>query len=216
MASPLISVITPSIRPDGIVSVKACLEEQTFKDFEHIIKLSEPKEKCDLCKKLNEALREAKGKYIVIWEDYISAPPDTLEKLLEVADPKRFITVAGGTTMDWKTIKWDWRFYKQGFQEIEYHLWEMDLAIAPKQAFFEVGGFDEEYDEYWSNENVNLAFRASKLGYTFWLLPDVKAIQYDHDKFEEHPFRKKWNPIHHNYKILKIDMGESPIKLNYL
>jgi len=42
MASPLISVITPSIRPDGIISVKACLEEQTFKDFEHIIKLSEP------------------------------------------------------------------------------------------------------------------------------------------------------------------------------
>lgn len=213
---PEITVITPSIRPWGVKTVKSCLEEQTFQDFEHIVKLSEPKDKCDLCKKLNEALKEAKGKYIVVWEDYISAPPDTLEKFMKVADPKRFITSAGGTTTDWKTIKWDWRHHRQGFQEIEYQHWEMDLAIAPKQAFVELGGFDEEYDEHWSNENVNLAFRASKLGYTFWLQPEIKSIQWAHDKFIKHPFRERFDPDWHAYRIRKIDMGEFPIKLNYL
>ena len=178
--------------------------------------MSEPKEKCDLCRKLNRALKKAKGKWIVMWQDYISAQPDALEKFLKVADEKKFITGSMGMTLDWKTIKWDWRAYRQGFQEIQYYEWEADWAIVPKEAFFKLGGYDEEYDNYWSMENVNLAFRASKIGYTFWVLPDNKAIQFAHDKVEKHPFRHKWNPDFHNYKIRKIEMNESPIKLNYL
>jgi len=213
---PKITVITPSIRPWGVKTVKACLEEQTFKDFEHIIKLSDPSKGCDLCKSLNQALREAKGEYIVVWQDYISAPENTLEELLKSAEGGLFVTAAMGTTLDWKIIKWDWRHYRQGFQEIEYQHWEMDLAIAPKKAFFEVGGFDEEYDEHWSNENVNLAFRVMKLGYRFFVQPSVKGIQYAHDKVEKHPFREKYNPDFHAYRIRKIDMSEYPLKLNYL
>lgn len=206
----------PKYPSNGIVSVKACLEEQTFKDFEHIIKLSEPKEKCDLCKKLNEGLKEARGKYIVMLQDWIAIEPDGLEKFLKVADDNKFITGSMGVTLDWKNIGWDWRSYRQGFQEIQYYEWEADWAIAPRKAFFDVGGYDEEYDEYWSLENVNLAYRVSKMGYTFWVLPNNKGIQYAHDKFEKHPFRLKWNPMIHNYKLREIDMGQSPIKLNYL
>ena len=214
--NPEITVITPSIRPEGIIPVKACLEEQTFKDFEHIIKLSEPKEKCDLCKKLNEALKEARGKWIVMLQDWITILPDGLERFLKVADENKFITGSMGITSDWKIIKWDWRAYRQGFQEIEYQEWEEDWAIAPKKAFYELGGYDEEYDNYWANENVNLAFRAKKLGYSFWVLPSNKAVQFAHDKFSSHPFRSRWNPDFHNYKIKKIKIGEEPIKLNYL
>lgn len=211
-----ISCITPSIRPEGIKTTINTLKEQTFKNFEHIIELSEPKESCDLCQKLNRALKKAKGKYIVMLQDWISIEPDGLEKFLKFADDKKFITGSMGVTSDWKNIKWDWRTYRQGFQEIQFYEWEADWAIAPKKAFFELGGYDEQYDQWWSLENVNLAYRASKLGYTFWVLPDNKGIQYAHDKFEEHPFRKKFNPMMHNYIIREIDMGESPIQLNYL
>lgn len=198
------------------MAVKACLEEQTFKDFEFILELSEPGEQCDLCQKLNRAIKKARGKWIVMYQDYISIEPDGLEKFLRVAHENRFITGSMGVTADWKTIKWDWRSYRQGFQQIQYYEWEADWAIVPRQAFFELGGYDEEYDNYWSMENVNLAFRAERLGYTFWVLPENKAIQFAHDKFIKHPFRSKWNPSFHNYRIRQIDMGEIPTKLNYL
>lgn len=212
---PLISVITPSIRPEGVAFVEASLKEQTFKDFEWILELSKEKEKCDLCHKLNEGLKKSKGKWIVMWQDYIKAPPDGLEKFLKVADEKKFITGALGHTTDWENIKWDWRAFRK-WQPIQYYEWEADWAIAPRKAFFELGGYDEEYDNYWSIENVNLAFRAEKLGYTFWVLPDNKAVHFEHDTIQKHPFRHKIDADWHSYKIRKIDMGEEPIRLKYL
>lgn len=214
--SPIISVITPSIRSKGVKVVEESLKEQTFRDFEWVLELSEPKDKCDLCQKLNRALKRSKGKWIVMWQDYIKAPPDGLAKFLEVADEKKFISGAMGVTLDWKDIKWDWRVHRERMSELPYYEWEADWAIAPRTAFYELGGYDEEYDEYWSMENVNLAFRAQKLGYKFFVLPDNKAIQFAHDKKEKHPFRHKWNPKFHQYKIRRIDMGTLPIKLKYL
>ena len=210
---PIISVITPSIRKEGLKIVEDSLKQQTFRDFEWIVRYSEPKEKCDLCHQLNQALKLAKGKWVVMWQDWITAPEDGLEKFLKVADEKKFITGSMGITKDWKTIKWDWRAYRSGFQEIQFYEWEADWAIAPLKAFYELGGYDEEYDNYWGMENVNLAFRAKKLGYTFWVLPDNKAIHFSHPVA---PSKKNRDTDFHNYKLRKIEMGEEPIKLNYL
>jgi len=213
---PGISILTPTIRPQGLEIVQKCLAEQTFQDFEWLVEVGIPERGHDLCKALNRMLKRAKYDFIVMLQDYISILPDGLERFLKVADEKKFITGAMGITPNWKTIKWDWRAYKQGFQEIQYYEWEEDWAIAPKKAFFEVGGYDEEYDNYWAMGNVNIAFRAMKLGYTFWVLPDNKAIQWQHDKFQKHPFRDRYFPIFHQDKIRKIEMGESPLILNYL
>jgi len=212
---PLISILTPTIRPKGLEIVQKCLAEQTYQGFEWLVEVGIPEKGNDLCKAINRMLKRAKGKWIVMLQDYIKILPDGLERFLKVADEKKFITGSMGITEDWKDIKWDWRAFRK-FEPIQYHECEADWMIAPKKAFFELGGYDEEYDNYWGMENVNIAFRAEKLGYTFWVLSDNKAIQWAHDKFIKHPFRARWNPLFHQDKIRQIDMGESPIKLNYL
>ncbi len=40
---PMISVLTPSLRPEGLLMVQDCLEKQSYQDFEWLISM--PKEK---------------------------------------------------------------------------------------------------------------------------------------------------------------------------
>jgi len=211
---PLISIITPSIRPKGLEITQKCLSEQTFQDFEWLVEMGIPP-KYDLSAALNRMLKRAKGKWIVMLQDYIKIKPDGIEKFLDVADEKKLISGAGGKTTDWENIKWDWREVGD-FRQVDYQMWEGDWAIAPLQAFKDIGGYDEEYDKYWSFDNVEIAYRLDKIGYTFWILPTNKSIHFDHDKFTKHPFRDRWNPDFHNQNIRKLDMGEKEIKLNYL
>ena len=211
---PLISIITPSIRPEGLKVVQECLSKQTIQDFEWLTEIGIPP-KNDLSAALNRMLKRAKGKWVVMLQDYIKISDDGLEQFLKVADEKKLICGSGGKTTDWENVKWDWRA-TQGFREVDYLQWEGDWAIAPLQAFKDVGGYDEEYDKYWSFDNVELAFRLSKMGYTFWILPTNKSIHFDHDKFTKHPFRERWNPDFHNNNIRNIEMGNKKIKLSYL
>jgi len=211
-----ISIITPTIRPKGLAIIQKSLAQQTVQDFEWLIDIGIPSRGYDLNKALNRLLKRARGEWIVMWQDYIKAPPDALKKFLEVADPKKFITGACGKTLNWKDIKWDWRANRKSFEEIEYYEWEADFAIVPLKAFYDIGGYDEEYDQYWSNENVNTACRAKMLGYTFWVLPNNQAIHFDHDKVFKHPFRHTFNPDFHNKKLDDIKIGIAPIKLPYL
>lgn len=101
----MISVITPSVRPDGLEIVKKCLKRQTIQDFEWIIASPQkyfisidrlighdynfefvadpPKEEGDfwtLCKAWNNAYAHAKGELIVNIQDWIWFPPDLLER----------------------------------------------------------------------------------------------------------------------------------------
>lgn len=211
----MISILTPSIRPKGLAIVQKCLAEQTCQDFEWLVEMGIPTRGCDLSRAFNRMIRRAKGEWIAILQDYTKIKPDGLERFLEIADPKKLYTGAVGKTLDWKNVKWDWR--KSGkFREIEYRHWEIDWGFAPLQAFKDVGGFEEEYDQFWSIENVEVAFRMSKLGYKFYVMPDNKAIHYDHDKVFKHPFREKYNPMFHSARIQDIEMGNKPIKLDYL
>jgi len=211
---PLVSIITPSIRCKGLEIVQKCLSEQTITDYEWLVEIGIPP-KNDLSAALNRMLKRAKGKWVVMLQDYIKIEPNGLEQFLKVADEKKLITGAGGKTTDWEHIKWDWREVGE-FRQIESRQWEGDWAIAPLQAFKEIGGYDEEYDKHWSFDNVELAHRLNKIGYTFWVLPTNKSIHYDHDKFTKHPFRERWSPDFHNNRMREIDMEIRKIKLNYL
>lgn len=210
-----ISCITPSIRPKGLAITQKCLAEQTYQDFEWLVEIGIPTRGCDLSRAFNRMLRRAKGEWIVVLEDYIKIRPDGLEKFLEIADPKKLYTGAVGMTLDYKDVKWDWRARGE-FREEDYSHWEIDWAFGPRQAFEDVGGFEEEYDQFWSIENVEIAHRMSKLGYKFYVMPNNKALQYDHDKVFKHPFREKYNPLFHSARMQDIEMGNKPIKLEYL
>lgn len=206
----MISVLTPTIRPEGLHIVQKSLAEQTYQDFEWLVEVGIPERGHDLNQAYNRMLRRAEGKLIVSVQDWIKMPEDGLEKFYEAykEDDSKFYTAPLGKTDSLQDIEieWDWR-NKQNDSEIMFKGWELDWAAAPKEAFYEIGGFDEKLDHFWSCDNVNVAKRADLAGYEFELLQDNKAVALDHDKFYEHPFRKDFAPEFNKERMEKFEEG---------
>lgn len=113
----MISVVTPSVRPELISIVYKCLQRQDFKDFEWIVVtpntnewrhldmpffwVREPEKRKDdfyrLSGAFNAGFQKAKGELIVVITDGIWFPPDTLSRLWShyQASPKGLITAIG-------------------------------------------------------------------------------------------------------------------------
>jgi len=132
----MISIITPTVRPEGLDLVRKALKRQTFKDWEWIVVgkqniwnymenkwnddypfywYEEPKLNKDdlwaLNKAYNKALFQAKGELIVSWQDYTYAKPDALEKFWfhYQNEPKTLITAVGNKYADDKWIVKTWQ-----------------------------------------------------------------------------------------------------------
>lgn len=211
----MISVITPTIRPEGLKIVQECLKQQTFKDFEWLVEVGTPP-KHDLNAAFNRMLKRAKGELIVFYQDYIKVRPDYLEKFWQAyqENPKTFFTAPVGKVkeLDYSgEIAWDWRAYADA--KCDWRTWEIDSGAAPLSALQEIGGFDEELDEYWSSDNVNAGCRADLAGYEFKNLLLNPALAYDHDAFIKHPFRERFKPDFNNQRMDEFRMG---LKINYL
>jgi len=231
-----ISVITPTMRDGGLELCAQGLKAQTFKDFEWIIVsemaplhrqfgfdaiiLDAPRKKrfSNLNASLNEGLKRAKGELIVMLQDFIKPNPDGLQKFWDFYQDNQMSLITGpvGKTTDFRDTTWEWRASGELRRLDSYAEWEADWAAAPRDMFLELGGYDELYDNGWSWDNVNLAFRASRLGYDFWNDPTNKALAYDHDAKMEHPYRKNPNKEFHTKKVERILAGLDPIKVNYL
>lgn len=192
---PRITVITPSIRPEGLAVVAETLKNQTFTDFEWIRKLSVPGPVPDLCHAFNEALRESKGELIVFLQDYIKIGPDGLQRMWDkyCQYPKAAWTCPVGKTLDWEGVEWEWRKHREQDDSLHYYQWEIDWGSASREAIFAVGGFDEDFDSGFGWENVDLAARMAKLGTEFRVDPTNLAVAFDHDKFIPHPFKPRPN-----------------------
>ena len=211
-----ISVLSVSIRPAGLEVVQKSLVEQSFTDFEWLCELGLGV-KPDLNKAMNKMLRRVKGDLVVFLQDYIKIPPNGLEKFWSwyQAHSKTLFTAPVGKTLDWSSVVWDWRA-NGTWRIIEPAAWEIDWAAAPLKAFYDVGGFDEDFDRGWSWENANLAMRAQKAGYKFIVMTENKAVAYDHDAVMEHPFRDKI-PNNDTLAEIKRDAIEKgDWKLSYL
>ncbi len=230
-----ISVITPTIRPEGLPLVRRALENQTFKDFEWIIVApkeqfeairkivvygvqpfffkicEEPSKKGDfwnLNKAYNEGIRHADGELIVSWQDYTYAKPETLEKFwfFHEREPNILIGAVGNK---YKTVVPElgamvWKDPRERSDQGSYYLCdypdiEWNLCSCPRQALYDIGGFDEELDSlgygmdgYSVNERI---FVLKK--YDFKLNQEIKSYSLPHGRpkdWEEH------NNIHQNYK----------------
>ena len=189
-----ISVITPTIRPQYLDITKKCLEEQTFSDFEWIIEPGLTRWGYTLPKDWNKAIAKAKGEIVVMLQDCIKVEPDFLEKIDELhrGSPNSLFTYPVGKVNNFEeTPSWDWRnFFER--REIDPNHWEIDLASAPLEVFYEVGGFDEEFCKGWSWENCEIAYRINALKkYKFECVPEIKGIAIDHDAVEIDSFRGK-------------------------
>lgn len=109
----MISVLTPTVRPDGLQVIRDSLRQQTLKDFEWIIcspdnnailqllidesqqtnpiNIKWVKDKGEggywtLNRAYNDLFRTAKGDIIVTWQDWIWAPADALQKFVDAID----------------------------------------------------------------------------------------------------------------------------------
>lgn len=208
----LVSVCTPSIRPEGLSELQKCLSKQTYQDFEWLVEIGIPERGHDLNKAYNRMIKRAKGEVFLSIQDYTRIPDDLIEKVVEKykENKRTFYTIPLGKTDDWESIRWDWRRTRES---CNYTEWEIDCGFCSIDALREIGGFDEQLDEFWSGDNLNVGVRANLLGYEFDILKTTEAVALDHDKLEKHPFRDNFNPNFQNRRLTLIQNGE---KVNYL
>lgn len=189
--SNLISIITPSIRPHFLDITQKCLENQTDQDFEWLVEIGLKNRGFTLPSDWNKLIRRANGDRIIMLQDCIKVPDNFVEEIRKL-DHNIAYTFPVGKVKNWDdSPKWDWREIKQLVGKIDPHAWEIDFGSAPKSLFYDVGGFDEDFNNGWSWENVEIAYRAEKAGYKFELSQVVSGVALDHDAIEENPFRNK-------------------------
>ncbi len=161
---------------------------------------------------LNAGLKLVKTPYVIFYQDFIRLEPDCFEKLLKLANPTTFVTTC---TKNPKGKIEDPRYLGADCpRPCKPDEWEANVAIAPMKAVKELGGFDEEYDNGWSWDNVNLAERADILGYEFVLDESNRPQLLPHDP--PHDGSIEPNGERHTKIMEAIRAGKRPIKCNYL
>ncbi len=196
----MISVITPSVRPDGLYLVEKALKRQTFRDFEWIVQGREGEKPDDLVWTLNRdynhAIRKAKGELVVSWQDWTYAKPDALERFWNhyLAEPKTLVTGVGNKYQDdtWSVVIWqDPR--ERSDQGSYYPCYWMDVewnfASIPREAIYAVGGFLESFDQYFGLDAYNVNERINEVGgYDFKIDQSIRSYSLTHgrpDKWDE-------------------------------
>lgn len=233
-----ITVITPTIRPEGLHLVNKALKRQTLIDFEWIIispltftlpsecdvfvkePEKEPGDVWTLNKAYNKALGQAKGDLIVSWQDWTYTEPQTLDKFWYhfTQEPKTVVTAVGNKYADdtWTVETWrdprmrndQGSFYPCFFNDIEFN-----LAGIPRGAFFAVGGFDEELDKWYGMDGYSVVDRLNIIGgYDFKIDQTIKSYSLEHGRVSD--WEEK-NALHGPYDTRRKDYLANA-KLTYL
>lgn len=202
-----ISVITPSVRKDGLDIVKKSLDNQTFRDFEWIVVSPFEYKNCDLWipdppknegdmynlnKAWNAAFKQAQGKLFVSFVDMTWAPPDALQQFWDhyEANPQGLIGGVGNQYEEviddkpeiliWKDPRM--RMDQGSFYEINPIDLEFCLTSVPKQAILDCGGLDEEFDKVAALSEKDMCLRLDKLGYRFYLDQSIEYRALKHPR----------------------------------
>lgn len=177
-----------------------------------IIKAPKKKRLSNLNASLNAGLKLIDSSYVIFYQDFIELQPDCFSKLLQSVN--RHDTFVTTCTPNYDGSD-DSRY--TGVDKIRTcrpEEWEANVAIAPMAIIKQLGGFDEEYDNGWSWDNVNLAQRAAMLGAKF------KVDESNRPKLHLHELTSKLEmPL--NYKrhmdtMEDIKNYKKSIKLEYL
>lgn len=208
------SVITPSIRPEFLDITQFCLEKQTDKDFDWLVEIGLRNNGFRLPSDMNKALKRA-GDIVIILQDCIRVPDNFIEYVKKLDLKNKAYTFPVSKVKSWGDDPvHDWRYTRDG--RIAYREWETDLAVAPLKMFKDIGGYDEDFNNGWSWDNVEVACRAEFAGYEFFCNNKVLGTALDHDFVKENPFRNKRenNDKRAEHSRLKAINGEW--KLSYL
>lgn len=170
------------------------------------------KRKSNLNASLNAGLKLIKTDYVIFYQDFIDLPTNCFQKLLALVDEETFVTTCTknpeGKTEDPRYLRADCP------RPCTPDEWEANVAIAPMKAIKELGGFDEEYDNGWSWDNVNLAERAALLGYKFILDESNRPQLLPHPP--AHNGELEPNGEFHAQRMREIKDGTRSIRCDYL
>lgn len=210
---PDISILTMTVRPEGLKPVRDSILSQTFASsrVEWLVDINVTG-KVDFNEATNRLIRRASGDLIVFVQDYVEMPENGLQRLWEAYQDKPAFYTVPVAKYDDDSITWDWRANKDGV--VNWQDWEIDCGSAPRAALVDVGGFDEELDKYWGYDNLSVGLRADLKGYEVRCLSDVKCRAYDHNKHQKHEFRHLQNVDFSNQRLEYIRQGI--IAVNYI
>lgn len=239
-----ISIITPTIRLEGLRNIEQALIRQEFEgDFEWIVCSKEPpldyvvakysfewiKDRhtggvWTLNRAYNDLIKKANGDLIVSWQDYTYANPDCLQKFWDVyeSDNNAIVSAVGNkySDEDWKEKVWQDPRERNDygtFYECNPSDVEWNLCSVPKKALEDIGGFDEEMDYLgYGMDGYAVNYRIDTLGgYKFYLDQTNKSYSLEHGRPK---FWEEKNLLHGGYARRRkelIDLGVYP-RLQYI
>lgn len=215
-----ITVITPSIRPNGLKIVRNSLQKQEFRDFEWLIgskfdpKIPEAQWVVDdfrggywtLNRIYNKMIKEARGDIIVSWQDNIFASLDALSKFdITVSAVKSPVTGVGdqySLLNQWgkPEIKvWiDPRHTTQygSFYQINHDDIEWNFCACPKKLLYVIGGADEKLDFLGRGGDMfQVTDRLNDLNVPFWIDQSNESFTLKHGR-EDYGGEDEWNKSH--------------------
>lgn len=222
----MISVLTPSVRPEGLALVQKALRQQTHKDFEWIvgspfdpgndtlrirgsqwIRDTGPRsnEAWSLNRVYNDMIRASRGELVVSWQDFTYARPDTLERLWEhyMREPETLVTAVGNKYQDstWAVVTWQdprKRTDQGTFYSCFFNDIEANLCSIPRKALYAVGGFDEVLDAYFGMDAYSVFDRINIIGgFDFKIDQTIESYSLEHGRVDN--WEEK-NAIHGPYE----------------
>jgi hypothetical protein len=229
-----ISVVTPSIRPEGLKIVEKALKNQTFKDYEWLVNSDKYEGGFwGLNRAYNDLFRKAKGELIVTLQDWIYVDPEGLQKFWDAYEAYPKAVVSGVGDQYETTDKWGkpqikiWsdprkRMDQGSFYECYPNDAEWNWCAIPKKLLYDVGGMDEELDFLgYGGDQLQVGERLDAIGVKFYLDQTNESYTIRHDR-SSFGGQENWDKNHvlfnGKYEKRKIDLvkeGKWP-KLSYL
>ena len=215
-----VSVITPTIRRQGLDVVRHALKNQTHREFEWLIGssfdpgISEAQWIPDkftegywtLNRIYNSLFQSASGDLIISWQDWVWAPSDALERFIAAFEAVGGIVSGVGDQYErigqfgkpevkiWsdprKTDKYG-SFYECNPNDAEWN-----FCAIPKKAIFDIGGMDEGLDFLgYGGDQLQAGERMDALGWKFYLDQTNESYTVRHDR-SDFGGQEKWDDNH--------------------
>lgn len=215
-----VSIISPTIRKEGLEIVRQSLLKQTHKDWEWLIgsrfnpEIPEATWVKDdfksgfwsLNRIYNKLFTKASSPLIISWQDWIYANPEGLEKFIINYEATKSIISGVGDQYEsvdkfgrpkvkiWadprKTTKYG-SFYECFPNDAEWN-W----CAIPKKAIEAIGGMDEELDFLgYGGDQLQASARMDALGYKFYLDQTNESYTVRHDR-SDFGGQEKWDANH--------------------
>ena len=205
---PLVSVITPTVREDGLDIVHKSLDKQTYKNWEWLIGSNfNPKIKeaiwvednfeggyWTLNRIYNRLFKLAKGQIIISWQDWIHTPPDGIQKFVDALEETGDVVVSGVGDQYLKVGEWGkpeisiWsdprKNTKYGsFYECYWNDAEWNWCAFPKKLIDKVGGMDEKLDFIgYGGDQFQVCERWEDMGVKFYLDQSNESFTVRHER----------------------------------